>query len=37
VDLQGNKDIFADHQLCLVHLQRNVRNQMNKEDSQAFF
>lgn len=27
---------YADHQLCLVHLQRNVRNQMNKEDFQIF-
>ena len=27
---------YTDHQLCLVHLQRNVRNQMNKEDLQAF-
>jgi len=27
---------YTDHQLCLVHLQRNVRNQMDKEDSQAF-
>ncbi len=26
----------SDHQLCLVHLQRNVRNQMDKEDSQVF-
>ena len=27
---------YTDHQLCLVHLQRNVRNQMDKEDSQVF-
>jgi transposase-like protein len=27
---------FTDHQLCLVHLQRNVRNQMDKEDLQVF-
>jgi len=28
--------LYTDHQLCLVHLQRNVRNQMDKEDSQVF-
>ena len=27
---------YTDHQLCLVHLQRNARNQMDKEDSQVF-
>ncbi|WP_281340549.1 transposase [Sulfurihydrogenibium sp. YO3AOP1] len=27
---------YTDHQLCLAHLQRNVRNQMDKEDSQVF-
>ena len=27
---------YTDHQLCLVHLQRNVKNQMNKEDLQTF-
>ncbi len=26
---------YTDQKLCLVHLQRNVRNQMNKEDSQV--
>jgi transposase-like protein len=27
---------YTDHQLCLVHLQRNVKSQMDKEDSQVF-
>ena len=27
---------LADHQLCFVHLQRNVRKHMTKEDASAF-
>lgn len=27
---------LADHQLCFVHLQRNVRKHMSKEDASAF-
>lgn len=27
---------LSDHQLCLVHLQRNVRRHMNKEDASSF-
>lgn len=27
---------YADHQLCFVHLQRNVKRHMTKEDSSKF-